>query len=274
MTGRRAATPAPRPYRVRFDEAGPDGLLRTSVLLRYAQDLAWYHSAGRGFGRDWYAERGHHLARPRRRGRGRRPGPRRRGAGRDDPGRRLAAGLGAAPDRVPSMPAARSSPGPHRLGAARCARRADADPARVRRGLRRAAGRRSSSARVDPGSSTGRRERRAILTVRPQELDPMDHVNNAVYADWLDERSSRPAACPTSGRSRGWSGSSTRAPRSPARRSRRRRGGRPMDPGRAGSPTASARTCCGRASSLVPGRSRPRVPRCGLGRSRRVGPRP
>jgi len=24
-------------------------------------------------------------------------------------------------------------------------------------------------------------------TVRPQELDPMDHVNNAVYADWLDE---------------------------------------------------------------------------------------
>jgi len=25
------------------------------------------------------------------------------------------------------------------------------------------------------------------VTVRPQELDPMDHVNNAVYADWLDE---------------------------------------------------------------------------------------
>ena len=25
------------------------------------------------------------------------------------------------------------------------------------------------------------------FTVRPQELDPMDHVNNAVYADWLDE---------------------------------------------------------------------------------------
>ena len=28
----------------------------------------------------------------------------------------------------------------------------------------------------------------AALTVRPQELDPMDHVNNAVYADWLEER--------------------------------------------------------------------------------------
>ncbi len=29
--------------------------------------------------------------------------------------------------------------------------------------------------------------RRTRLTVRPQELDPLDHVNNAVYADWLDE---------------------------------------------------------------------------------------
>jgi acyl-ACP thioesterase len=29
---------------------------------------------------------------------------------------------------------------------------------------------------------------RAGLLVRPQELDPMDHVNNAVYADWLEER--------------------------------------------------------------------------------------
>ena len=28
---------------------------------------------------------------------------------------------------------------------------------------------------------------RTVLTVRPQELDPMVHVNNAVYADWLDE---------------------------------------------------------------------------------------
>ena len=27
-------------------------------LLRYAQDLAWYHSAYRGFTRDWYRERG------------------------------------------------------------------------------------------------------------------------------------------------------------------------------------------------------------------------
>jgi acyl-ACP thioesterase len=28
----------------------------------------------------------------------------------------------------------------------------------------------------------------ARFTVRPQELDPMDHANNAVYADWLEEQ--------------------------------------------------------------------------------------
>ena len=36
-------------YRVRFDEAGPDGHLRTSGFMRYAQDLAWQHSADLGF---------------------------------------------------------------------------------------------------------------------------------------------------------------------------------------------------------------------------------
>jgi acyl-ACP thioesterase len=47
-----------RPYRVRFDEAGPDGLLRSSGYLRYAQDLAWIHSESEGFGREWYGQRG------------------------------------------------------------------------------------------------------------------------------------------------------------------------------------------------------------------------
>ena len=46
------------PYRVRFDECRPDGRIRTSVLLRYTQDLAALHSSSRGFGRDWYAARG------------------------------------------------------------------------------------------------------------------------------------------------------------------------------------------------------------------------
>jgi acyl-CoA thioesterase FadM len=45
-------------YRVRFDEAGPDGRVRTSALLRYAQDVAWRHSEDLGFDRRWYAQRG------------------------------------------------------------------------------------------------------------------------------------------------------------------------------------------------------------------------
>ena len=47
----------PAPFRVRFDEAAPDGLVRTSALLRYAQDLAWQHSDAKGFDRVWYAGR-------------------------------------------------------------------------------------------------------------------------------------------------------------------------------------------------------------------------
>jgi acyl-ACP thioesterase len=45
------------PYRVRFDESGPDGNLRGSGFLRYAHDLAWVHSERAGFGREWYGER-------------------------------------------------------------------------------------------------------------------------------------------------------------------------------------------------------------------------
>jgi len=44
-------------YRVRFDEADADGRLRPSGLLRYAQDMAWRHTEEAGFGRDWYDER-------------------------------------------------------------------------------------------------------------------------------------------------------------------------------------------------------------------------
>jgi len=47
-----------RTYRVRFDEAGADGHLRGSGFVRYAQDLAWIHSESAGFGRDWYASHG------------------------------------------------------------------------------------------------------------------------------------------------------------------------------------------------------------------------
>ncbi len=43
-----------RTYRVRFDEADADGWLRPSGLLRFAQDMAWRHSEEAGFDRDWY----------------------------------------------------------------------------------------------------------------------------------------------------------------------------------------------------------------------------
>jgi acyl-CoA thioesterase FadM len=46
------------PYRVRFDECGPDGIARSSAILRYAQDIAWLDSERLGFGREWYADRG------------------------------------------------------------------------------------------------------------------------------------------------------------------------------------------------------------------------
>jgi acyl-CoA thioesterase FadM len=46
-----------RHYRVRFDEADAEGRLRPSGLLRYAQDIAWRHSEAAGFDRDRYDER-------------------------------------------------------------------------------------------------------------------------------------------------------------------------------------------------------------------------
>jgi acyl-ACP thioesterase len=45
-------------YRVRFDEATPQGTLRSGALLGYLQDIAWLHSSALGFTRDWYRERG------------------------------------------------------------------------------------------------------------------------------------------------------------------------------------------------------------------------
>lgn len=51
-------------YRVRFDEAGPDGTLRPSGFLRYAQDLAWRHSEAVGYDRARYRDsRVHWLVR-------------------------------------------------------------------------------------------------------------------------------------------------------------------------------------------------------------------
>jgi acyl-ACP thioesterase len=172
-------------YRVRFDEAGPDGLLRTSVLLRYAQDVAWHHSATRGFDRAWYAERG--LAWLVRTaevavvapiavgsdlvGTTQVVGWRRVWARRHTEFRDTAGSLSAwthidwvlldargAPTRIP----------------------AEFEPVfgapTATFGL----------ARVAVGEPLAD-ARRLEFAVRPQELDPMAHVNNAVYADWLEE---------------------------------------------------------------------------------------
>ena len=173
------------PYRVRFDEAGPDGLLRTSVLLRYAQDLAWYHSAARGFGRAWYAERGitwlvraaelavlapvsvgSELVGTTRVVGARRVWARRRTDFQDADGTPVAwvhidwvlLDARGAPTRIPAEfdPVFGTSPTRIELGRVDL----EAEPSRVAR---------------------------KTLTVRPQELDPMDHVNNAVYADWVEE---------------------------------------------------------------------------------------
>jgi acyl-CoA thioesterase FadM len=173
------------PYRVRFDEAGPDGLVRTSVLLRYAQDVAWQHSTVRGYDRTWYAERDlawlvrtsqvavlvplgvgaelvattHVL------------GSRRVWARRGTEFRDAAGGLVAtaqidwvlldargAPTRIPAEFEHVFGSSPGLVGLARVDLAAPPPDAHVRE-----------------------------FQVRPQELDPMAHVNNAVYADWLDE---------------------------------------------------------------------------------------
>lgn len=174
------------PFRVRFDECGPDGLLRTSVLLRYAQDLAGYHSALVGIDRAWYAARGIGwlvraaevaVLRPVRVGDVllgatkavgfRRVWARRRSEFRDAAGELVVwcnidwvlLDERGAPTRIPpEFDAAFGAP-----------------PAAF------------ALARVDLGEVPPDAER-ATFTVRPQELDPMDHANNAVYADWLEER--------------------------------------------------------------------------------------
>jgi len=47
-----------RPYRIRFEEATAAETMRTAIYLAWAADVAWQHSTLLGFGRAWYAERG------------------------------------------------------------------------------------------------------------------------------------------------------------------------------------------------------------------------
>ena len=174
------------PVRVRFDEAGPDGLLRTSVLLRYAQDLAWYHSARRGFDRDWYRQRGlTWLARTAEVGVEAeiRVGDELTGTTRVVGWRRVWARR-----RTEFVDAAGALVGwTHVDWVLLDARGA---PTRIPIDFQPVFG------APDAGFPLGRvalaepppDAAHAEVTVRPQELDPMDHVNNAVYADWIEEQ--------------------------------------------------------------------------------------
>ena len=173
-------------YRVRFDEAGPDGIARASAYLRYAQDLAWLHSERRGFGRPWYQER--NLAWVVR-----------------------AVDLtivAALPTGTPVVATTEVTGGRRVMARRRCDLRAELDgaqiatvltdwvmtttagvPTRVPDAFPIAFGVPLGSfepTRVDPGPAPADAVR-SSFAVRLHELDPMGHVNNAVYLDWLDE---------------------------------------------------------------------------------------
>lgn len=173
------------PYRVRFDEAGPDGNLRTSALLRYAQDVGWQHSEARGLTRAWYAERG--LAWVVRAGamgvlqpipmgvtlevETRVVGYQRIWAQRRAecrlPDGTLAAWVRT--DWVMIDGRGRLTRVPSDIPARFPAPILDEPLLRVTLG-------------EPPSDAT-----RLSLLVRPHELDPMNHPNNAVYVDWLEE---------------------------------------------------------------------------------------
>jgi acyl-ACP thioesterase len=172
--------------RVRFDEATPSGAIRTSTLLRYASDLASVDSDRRGFSRQWYLD--HELAwlvrgvvlellRPIAHGDeivgttqvvgARKVLARRRTEFRTADGELAAVVMvdwalisaAGSPTRIP----------------------ADFAPAFAMAELNFAPIRVRSAAPADRPLDT------LELAVRPQELDPMDHVNNAVYLDWAEE---------------------------------------------------------------------------------------
>jgi acyl-ACP thioesterase len=172
-------------YRVRFDEAGPDGLLRTSGLLRYAQDVAWLHSTARGFDRDWYSQRElTWLVR--------------------------AAELEVlAPVPMGTVLTSRTAVvGQRRVWARRRGEFAMPDGTLAgwvhtdwvmidgRGGLTRIPAIFAEEFKIPestaqmtrvplPATPVGTPER--SFAVRPHELDPMDHANNAVYLDWFEE---------------------------------------------------------------------------------------
>jgi acyl-ACP thioesterase len=171
-------------YRVRFDEAGPDGNLRTSALLRYAQDVAWRHSEELGFDRAWYQERGLGWV-----------------------VRGVELELAAPIPLGTTLRVSTAVVGHRRIWARRLGECRFADgglAARVTTDWVLLDGRgrvvripddfgvaftnpevKSEILRITPGG--GEPVAHHELAVRPTDLDPIDHVNNAVYVDWLEE---------------------------------------------------------------------------------------
>jgi acyl-ACP thioesterase len=172
-------------YRVRFDEAGPDGRLRTSGFMRYAQDLAWQHSADLGFGRAWYAERGLTWL-----------------------VRAAELVIHEAPEMGTTMTARTAIVGIRRVFARRRGEflLADGTPAgwvHTDWVLIDSRGALTRIPSIFPETFGGTEDMGPVgriplpatpadavhrrFAVRPHELDPMDHANNAVYLDWLEE---------------------------------------------------------------------------------------
>jgi acyl-CoA thioesterase FadM len=172
-------------YRVRFDEAGPDGLLRTAGLLRYAQDIAWRHSEALGFGRAFYEEQGLSWV-----------------VKAVDLTLRAPIGLGAT-IRADTVVVEFTRAWARRHGEFRLP-----DGSSVALVLTDwvMLDRRGRLVRIPPvfgdhfPSRPSEREvnrvtvpevptgaHRLELRVRPPDIDPMGHVNNSVYLDWLEE---------------------------------------------------------------------------------------
>jgi acyl-ACP thioesterase len=172
-------------YRVRFDEAGPDGLLRTSGFMRYAQDLAWQHSTGLGFGRSWYAERGlTWLVRAARLVVLHAP--------------EMGTDVGARTEIAGIRRVFARRHGEFRLADGSLAGWVDTDwvlidargaPTRIPPIFAESFGEGRPLDGIGrtplPGTPADAAHHR--LVVRPHELDPMAHANNAVYLDWLEE---------------------------------------------------------------------------------------
>jgi len=175
-----------RTYRVRFDEAGPDGNLRSGGFLRFAQDLAWIHSESAGFGRDWYGQHGLFWLV--------------RGVELDileqvEFGSELVVSTQVIGFR---RVIARRKSEFHRPGAERPIAQALTDwvllnqagrpvrpPAEIPEAFVTTAD--FTPLRVDLDTTPGTADERSFV-VRRSETDPMAHVNNAGYLDYLDEQ--------------------------------------------------------------------------------------